>query len=338
MMNKAAAADPTTYIPVMLREAEALVRRYDVSDDAKVSLLHQSENTMLLIDDARQRRKLVLRVHSQRLAYHSKDSIESELQWMTALRRESDVEVPEVVSAADGSVVQTIAARELDQPRHAVMFSFLEGTEPPEDVLVEKFVVLGEITARMHLHASRWQPPTGFTRHHWNCSSILGADPLWGRWEDGMGVDGAVLTVLGRLSETVERRLASLGQRHEIYGLIHADMRLANLLIEGERTKVIDFDDCGFSWTMYDLATALSFLEDRPFVPELIDSWLQGYRSVAPLPHDIKVEIPTIIMLRRMAEIAWLGTRRHLEFAQSLGADFTLDSCRLAEDYLERLG
>jgi Ser/Thr protein kinase RdoA (MazF antagonist) len=115
-------------------------------------------------------------------------------------------------------------------------------------------------------------------------------------------------------------------------------MRLANLLVDGERTKVIDFDDCGFSWTMYDLATALSFLQHRPFVAELIDSWLKGYRKVTTLAHDLETEIPTIILLRRMAEIAWLGTRRHLAFAQSLGAAFTQDSCRLAEDYLSRLG
>ena len=60
-------------------------------------------------------------------------------------------------------------------------------------------------------------------------------------------------------------------------------MRLANLLIDGGETKVIDFDDCGFSWYLYDCATALSFIEHRPDVPELVAAWVKGYRSVAPL-------------------------------------------------------
>jgi Ser/Thr protein kinase RdoA (MazF antagonist) len=337
-MNNVAPADPSTFIPTILREAAKLVSRYDLSPDTVVSLLHQSENTMLLVDDKAERRKLVLRVHSQRLAYHTAPSIASELQWITALRSETDVETPEVVPARNGTLVQTLSAAELDQPRHAVMFTFLEGSEPAEDALVQGFERLGEITARMHQHAALWQPPASFTRHNWACDTIFGERPLWGRWQDGMGVNKEALSILGRLTQTVERRIAHLGQDRKRYGLIHADMRLANLLVDSERTKVIDFDDCGFSWYIYDLATALSFLEARPFVPDLIASWIKGYRKVATLSRDIEDEIPTFIMLRRMAEIAWLGTRRHLRFAQSLGAGFTSDSCHLAEDYLRRYG
>jgi Ser/Thr protein kinase RdoA (MazF antagonist) len=336
-MNNVAPADPSIFIPAILREAAKLVGRYDVSSDTAVSLLHQSENTMLLVDDKAQR-KLVLRIHSQRLAYHTAPSIASELQWMAALHSESDVETPEVVPARDGTFVQTLSAADLDQPRHAVMFTFLGGTEPAEDTLVEGFERLGEITARMHRHAALWQPPASFARHSWTCDTIFGERPLWGRWQNGMGVNGEALRILERLTQTVEQRIARLGQDRDRYGLIHADMRLANLLVDGERTKVIDFDDCGFSWYIYDLATALSFLEERPFVPDLIASWIKGYCKVSTLPSDVEDEIPTFIMLRRMAEIAWLGTRRHLQFAQSLGPGFTTDSCHLAEDYLRRYG
>jgi Ser/Thr protein kinase RdoA (MazF antagonist) len=115
-------------------------------------------------------------------------------------------------------------------------------------------------------------------------------------------------------------------------------MRLANLLVEGTNPKVIDFDDCGFSWFLYDLATAVSFLQHKPFTGALIAAWLEGYRRVEPVPPALEAEIPTIVLLRRMAEIAWLGTRRHLAFAQSLGPAFATDSCRLAEDYLSRFG
>ena len=45
--------------------------------------------------------------------------------------------------------------------------------------------------------------------------------------------------------------------------------------------RVIDFDDCGFSWFMYDFATTVSFFEDHPQVPDLKDAWVEGYRSVA---------------------------------------------------------
>ena len=72
-------------------------------------------------------------------------------------------------------------------------------------------------------------------------------------------------------------------------------------------------------------------------MPDLIASWLKGYRKVAPVPADFEVEIPTLMMLRRLQLIGWVGyQQQHLEFAREIGPRFTADSCQLAEDYLKR--
>ena len=89
--------------------------------------------------------------------------------------------------------------------------------------------------------------------------------------------------LLGRLDAVLRRRLEAFGRGPERFGLVHADIRLANLLVDGDHVRVIDFDDCGFSWFMYDFATTVSFIEDHPQVPELKDAWVDGYRSLAPL-------------------------------------------------------
>ena len=99
--------------------------------------------------------------------------------------------------------------------------------------------------------------------------------------------------------------------------------------------RVIDFDDCGFTWFMYDFATTVSFMEDHPRVPELRDAWLEGYRSVAPLDPADEAELDTFVMLRRLLLVAWIGS--HHTFATEaaeLGAGFTAGTCALAERYL----
>jgi len=159
----------------------------------------------------------------------------------------------------------------------------------------------------------------------------------WGRWQDGVGIEGEVLALLSRLDALVRRRLNGLSRDPERFGLIHADLRLANLLVDGDTTSIIDFDDCGYGWYLFDLATALSFLEERSDVPELITAWLSGYRRVGDIPADIEPELPTLIMLRRLALIGWVGYQQsHLPFAREIGPRFTEDSCRLAEEYLDR--
>ena len=143
------------------------------------------------------------------------------------------------------------------------------------------------------------------------------------------------LELLGRLDTTIRDRLAAYGQSDDRFGLIHADIRLANLLVDDGQVRVIDFDDSGFAWFMYDFATTVSFMEDHPRVPDLQDAWLEGYRSVAPLDPADEAELDTFVMLRRLLLVAWIGS--HHTFATEaaeLGAGFTTGTCALAERYL----
>ena len=140
--------------------------------------------------------------------------------------------------------------------RHCVRFEFLPGTEPGAETPAKgaepsarHFAELGEITARMHRHAKRWRRPGWFTRFHWDYPAAFGAAARWGRWQDGAGVGPAERQVLGGLDRTLRARLAAFGSGPERYGLVHADTRLANLLVHDDAVSVIDFDDSGSAGT-----------------------------------------------------------------------------------------
>jgi len=338
-LNDGHTTNPVSHADLLARlqrMALAAIPRYDLSPRSTATLINLSENATYRLDDPDSGGKAILRIH--RVGYHSYQAIQSELQWMAALRRDAGMETPEAIAARDGTVIQTLVSPELRDPRHAVMSKFMAGHEPPEDELLAPFERLGEVSARMHEHAKRWPLPTGFTRHTWDYETSLGSRPIWGRWQDGMGMNAEREAVLGRMSDVIGSRLERYGKPRERFGLTHADIRLANLLIEGTRTKVIDFDDCGFSWYLYDLGTALSFIEHRPDVPALVDAWLRGYHQVVTLSAEERAEIPTFIMLRRLLLVAWIGSHAETELAQSLGEPYTEGSCHLAAAYLSKFG
>jgi Ser/Thr protein kinase RdoA (MazF antagonist) len=298
----------------------------------------------------------VLRVH--RLGYHTEPEIASELAWMEALRAEAGVRTPRVLPARDGRQIVTVAER-TGEPgrgtagrggpvrgaarpaeRQCVRFEFLPGTEPAGEaggaLAASHFAELGEITARMHRHASGWSRPAWFTRFHWDYAAAFGETARWGRWQDGIGVGPAERAILTRLDHVLRARLTAFGAGPARYGLVHADTRLANLLVHDESISVIDFDDSGFSWYLYDLGTAVSFFEHSPQVPALVDSWLTGYHRAGQLPVEDQAEIWTFIMFRRLLLTAWIGSHRGVDFAAGLGAGYTRGSCDLAESYLSR--
>lgn len=309
---------------------------YAIGGVPKARLLNLSENATYAIEGCD--RRYALRIH--RDGYHAPRAIASELAWMVALREAGVVITPRPVWNGDGAYVTQVRHPALLQPRSVVLFDWESGAEPSiDDDLGQPFEKLGAVTARMHAHARRWSRPAGFTRPVWNFETALGnAAPHWGRWRDGIGMTPAHTALFGRTVDAIGRRLAVFGTAPDRFGLVHCDLRLANLLIDGPVVKAIDFDDCGFSWFMYDAATPVSFYEGDAKVPDLIDAWVRGYRSEAPLGAADAAEIPTFIMLRRLLLVAWIGSHAETDLAQSMGVAYTDGTAGLCETYLSWCG
>ena len=130
----------------------------------------------------------------------------------------------------------------------------------------------------------------------------------------------------------IAQRLAGIGTGDAAFGLVHGDMRLANLLMDGGVVKVIDFDDCGFSWYLYDCATTVSFFEHAPEVPDLIKAWARGYRRIGALSAEEEAEIATFIMLRRILLVAWIGSHAETDLARSMGVALHGGHCSAVPD------
>lgn len=310
--------------------AEAL-KHYGFSDQVRSRLITLSENATYRVDDPGTGRTGILRVH--RAGYHSLRSIQSELDWVTALRRDTPVRTNVVIPTASGDRVYVTEVDGVE--RYAVLFEVMPGVEPDGTLLhPTSFRTLGAITAHLHTHARSWTPPAGFRRFAWDWEHTLGDSPRWGRWEDGIGVTDEDRDLLRPAADLVRDRLTAYGDGPDRYGLVHADLRLANLLVEGDDVNVIDFDDCGSSWFMYDFGTAVSFIEHDARLPAWQEAWVAGYRSVAELRAEDEAMLATFVMLRRLLLVAWMGSHSHAREVAAQGESFTAGTRDLARAYL----
>ena len=315
--------------------ARKALKRYPLPPDATASLINVSENATYRIDDPTTGKKWALRVH--RAGYHSRTGVASELAWQASLKATNTIVTPSALRGLDGELIQSVGHEGLPEARNVVLFDWEAGAEPADND-VGGFELLGETAARMHQHVLKWQRPPWFERHSWDFETSLGATPHWGHWQDGMGMTDAALQALGETAQLIEKRLAAFGKASSRFNLVHGDMRLANLLMDGRTVKVIDFDDCGFSWFLYDCATTVSFFEHEPRVPELIEAWVRGYKRAAELAPEDQAEIETFVMLRRLLLVAWIGSHSETDLAQSMGVAYTAPTIPLCERYLSRFG
>jgi Ser/Thr protein kinase RdoA (MazF antagonist) len=327
----------SSQLQVLFEIAEKAVAQYALPHVANLTMINLSENATYKFetDDGQ---SWALRIHRE--GYQSKVAIASELSWLMALREAGVVVTPKPVRGNDGEFIQVVGHAELRHPRFVVLSEWESGVEPSMTRdLVKPFEILGEQTARMHKHSLHWKRPEYFTRLTWDFETSLGEDkPHWGHWRDGIGVHAESQKLFGRTVEVIQKRLKAYGKSSERFGLIHGDLRLANLLIDGSNVKVIDFDDCGFGWLMYDAATPVSFHEHEPQVPELIESWKAGYRKSGVLAKEDEDEIPTFVMLRRLLLVAWIGSRPETELAKSMGQPYSEGTMGLCESYLRKFG
>ncbi|WP_158636037.1 phosphotransferase enzyme family protein [Tsukamurella sputi] len=286
---------------------------------ATVEPLLVSENATFRVCGGQ--RPAVLRLH--RPGYVGDAAIESELAWIAALRR--DTTVP---------VVEPLSGVLIDPPtgRRAVLFAELPGGPVPDEALdVAHFAALGEIAGAFHDHAEAWRRPAAFTRFTWGLAETIGPRPRWGSWRDGLAVGEAHRRAIAPAAERVAERVDAFGRTPDRFGLIHGDLRAANLITPGEGFTVIDFDDAGFGWHLFEFAAAASFVETDPRLPEWAAAWTAAYRRRRALP-DAHVDLlPDFVLLRRLQLLGWLGTHGHALEADPGFADGTVE---LASRYL----
>lgn len=268
-----------------------------------------------------------LRLHRKGL--RSEAELRSEVDWMAALEA-SGINVPRPVPARDGSLLKSVDGLFID------VLVWLPG-EPFGDVLERAepqareaaFRRLGAEIARLHAASDDWRPPQGFTRWSWNREGLLGEAPLWGRFWDNPDLSAAERRFFEEIRSRADVDLAMI--EHDLdFGLIHADAVRENVLVDGTYMRLIDFDDGGHGFRLFDLATALGKFEDAPDFATLKAALFCGYREVRPIDEDA---FALIFMLRALTYVGW-GIRRRGTPEMARRDRLNIDrAMRAAEDY-----
>lgn len=316
------------------RHARTVLPDYGRDPDTPLRLLSVSENAIYLVDDPD---PMVLRVH--RPGYHSPAAIRSELSWMTALREQTTVATPRALRTVDG---RDVVAAQPDGSRGSPVYvdavTFIPGCTAEEQPDAVGFEDLGRITAVMHRHVQSWSPPAGFTRFRWDIDTTIGAHPRWGSWRHAAGLTPRDIDVVERAAAAVTARLIEFGYAPNKFGLIHGDLRMANLMIDpadpGAPITVIDFDDSGWSWYLADLGAVVSFIEHTPLAESIIADWLCGYREVCELPQADLEMVPTFVMLRRLMLTGWIASHPDADAAITYRDGYPEGTVQLAHRYL----
>ena len=244
--------------------------------------------------------RAALRLH--RAGYQDAASIRSELWWCAELAA-LGLPVPTPLPLPDGALLAT-----LSDGRHASAIRWLPGTpigaagQPlaqPLPVQIDLHFRLGQLLRRLHLASDALTRPEGFTRPHWDIDGLVGESPLWGRFWEHPAASYAQCAAQFAAREVLRSRLARHAAQGGDIGLIHADVLRENILISRDEIALIDFDDSGFGFRLYDLGTVLSQNQYEPARDDLRDALMAGYGT-----QDVEM-VETFTLARILASVGW---------------------------------
>jgi Ser/Thr protein kinase RdoA (MazF antagonist) len=305
----------------------------------RIETLKVRENCVLRITRA-DGRLAAMRIH--RPGYRSHPQLQSEFDWLNALY-DCGIQTPRAIPSSSGRLFEIVCSASVEGDWVVDLFEWVAGAQlgsvehgiDGDDASVgHRAFALGKICGRLHDQAMAWQRPAGFIRASWDASGLVGEQPLWGRFWEYPGLARWQARLLTRVRDALRKDLGAYGTERGDFGLIHGDLVPENLLTDGDRLVVIDFDDAGEGWHLFDIATSLYFLRRRPYFDAVFERLIAGYRAVRPLSdHQLEL-LPLFIAARATTYIGWMHTRSSPDDPHPQESELIESACSVAVDYL----
>ena len=274
-------------------------------------------------------RTAALRLH--RTGYRSDAELQSELRWIQALSG-GGLSVATPVPSQAGALLHVVDGVQIS------MLGWLGGrpmgaSNTPLDVADRcgTFHRIGAQMARLHLISDAWPLPDDFTRPAWDMDGLIGNAPLWGRFWENPTLDASDRALFERFRARAQEALARNAHAHD-YGLIHADLLRENIMLDAGGIHFIDFDDGGFGYRLFDIATALIKNRAEPDYADLRRALITGYRTERAIATHA---LDLFMVLRAMTYVGWIVPRMEEDGAQARNARFILQARELARGYLD---
>lgn len=261
--------------------------------------------------------KYLLRIYQP--DWQSEEAISLELAWLSAMRREADLPVPEPIATHDGRLLTTLNLPGSSETRTCSLLRWVKGRLLPEFGHPKHYRAQGRLMAEIHNLTQGWTLPVSHEKRHYDWNGLFMNDaeiglPPGKSWEY---LPPAWIKPFENVTQHFRQLIDRWGISPKVYGLIHADMGLdANLLFWHGQPRLIDFDGSGFGYWMYDLAVALAHLVGRPNYDRMRDALFEGYTSRRSLPAAQLAQLDLFTAGFYVYYILWIvgGTHQHPEY------------------------
>lgn len=231
---------------------------------------------------------------------HPLENINSEMEFLNALKQASDINAPVPVPTKSGTWLTTVSDQAVPEARHCVIFSWLSGVDLDKRFSPQSWEKFGRLFACLHQFATTFQPSQEF--------SINTSDEIFPYEGDFVLLDDEnrqffSLEDSNLLKMAIERVRSEIDQLHSNKSAIrvtHGDLHQWNVQISRGKLSLIDFEDMMWAHPIQDIATTFYYTRSAENYETLLFSFKKGYETITPFPESYEKQLETHILTRQL--------------------------------------
>lgn len=231
--------------------------------------------------------------------------LELELAWLSALARDTQLNIPLPLLNSDGSLISRWTPPQGTGARACVLSRWVEGERASRQMSIPLAKQLGHLTAPLHGHARQhpklWRSYTG---QRWDAERFYGPESWW--VQKAPQDLGEQYPSLAPAVSALKAALTRLGEAPEHFGLIHADLHFGNLISGPLGLGVIDFAEAAPGYLAFDLALTAGELMDYPDGELYVQAFHAAYRQTAEPHIGPLAEVKVFKVATGLAFLAWM--------------------------------
>lgn len=226
--------------------------------------------------------------------------LDAEMQLLNFLAQETELLAPVPKAHLEALFWQEVRVE--DKVYALCVFHYLEGETLKMDTLDAR--MMGSIaTLLANLHQVTEGLVADLRMPDFDFSAILGLDSIYGSAASAFYLTRERQDLLAEMSQKVSDLQVRYQQERSI---IHGDALLKNILQQGDRLALIDFEYSAKAWPLYDLSPLLWQLASLGSVSAgLRESYVEAYTRVRSISVPA-YEVDLMIALRHAASCLWL--------------------------------
>ena len=209
--------------------------------------------------------------------------------------RKRELDIPVSINAVNGWRYSKLFMG--GKERLAVLYDWIDGQTLGTATDEKSIGNRGTLLARWHVQSEQFKPPHGFDVPSWDDVCVPAADGWLRSFLDESPIDRNGVEIIHVAAERTRSIATRLPMNPHNHGLIHADFHGDNLICDGRRIWIVDCDDLGWGYFLFDIAwPALMFAKHHPDAGSFLTPFLRGYERIRPLDDQERELLPLFLL------------------------------------------